>query len=213
MYRAGRPTLEFAHVGPSAFEHMRVKLFGGVTVCVGKDLVLESQWHRPQSRILLAHLALAPNHTLTRYEILDALWPDASYERGRERLYTTVSALRCTIGQTAESEQYVLSERGRIWLDQTLVECDVDAFDKLSRAILAESQRPDDIVAGCLKLEKLYAAGLFLPAKDTTGIFKRRHKEYAERYENALTKGVSAARELGDFDQMQWFQSNIKALH
>lgn len=213
--RPERPLLEEVdmHASQVPFETMRVRVFGGVSVAVGKEIVLESQWQRPQARTLLAYLALAPNHAMTRYELLNALWPDASFERGRERLYTTVSALRCSIGQTADTEQYVISEAGRIWLDQALVEFDIDIFENLSRSILCAGATHEAVVSDCLTLEKIYATGLFIPPKDTTGLFKRRQKECAERYESALEKGVSAARKLGDYHQMQWFQANIKALH
>lgn len=182
-----------------AMSSLRVNLNG--------QMMSEARWRRNHARMLMAYLALKPNHTATRGEIIEQLWPDADYERGRESLYTTLSVLRSAIGQKQKGLQFVVSEVGRIWLDSALVSCDVDMVELLARSILTKDAKDDEIVSSCLRLEQLYGCGSYMPTQDLRGFFKRRHKELAVRFAEAMLCGANAAVRLGDQAQAKWFGS------
>lgn len=190
-----------------------VSVLGTMAVYIDGQPLSDAQWKRQQPKYLLAQLALVPSHSLSRYEILEQLWPNTNYQRGRERLYTVMSALRKTLGQTGESVQYVMYEEGRVWLNRAYVECDIDSFEEVCRSIIAGESSNKDVIGACMELEKSYQTGSYIPAKDPSGFFKQRHIEIEKHLKSALSKGAKAARKQGDTSQAQWFDATIKTLH
>ena len=179
---------------------------------LGDECIPEASWRRRQAKVLLAMLALTPGHLMQRHEIIAALWPDVDLARGREYLYTVLSSLRSSIGQTPVSNQYVLGEMGQIRLDPALVSCDVDEFESMVRRISSRDASDDEVVSLCVALEGLYSGGSFVPATDALGCFRRRHDELAQRYRDAMLAGAEAASRLRDARQAAWFTQVAKAV-
>lgn len=208
----GRQTRTKAKADAAAAPILRISIFGGITVSLGDECIPEASWRRRQAKVLLAMLALTPGHLMQRHEIIAALWPDVDLARGREYLYTVLSSLRSSIGQTPVSNQYVLGEMGQIRLDPTLVSCDVDEFESMVRRISSRDASDDEVVSLCVALEGLYSGGSFVPATDALGCFRRRHDELAQRYRDAMLAGAEAASRLRDARQAAWFTQVAKAV-
>lgn len=184
---------------------LEICVMGGFCVLRGGMRIPEREWRRRRSRDLASMLALTPGHTLTRRELIAELWQDADPIRGRESLYSVLSSLRTTIGQNLPETRYIVGEQGKLWLDPSIVACDVDEFERLARQVMGRRLPDDEAVSLCLRMEAMYAGGSYLPACDTDGRYRRRHEELSRRYVDAMMTGADAARRLKDERQAQWF--------
>lgn len=191
---------------------MEVNVLCPLCVKLNGQYLPESQWRRNRSRMLMAYLALKPGHSASRAEIIEQLWPNVDFQHGRDNLYTTLSSLRSAIGQTAEGLKFVVGEMGRIWLDRSLVSCDVDAFEERVRLIVMHEISDAEIISSCMHLEELYGSGSYIPTQDISGFFKSRHEELENRYVEAMLYGANAAVRVGDQAQAKWFGSVAAAL-
>ncbi len=191
---------------------LNVCVLGGVTAWKNGVRIPERDWTRRQAKMLLALLALAPGHLIQRHEAISLLWPDTDLARGRESLYTVLSSLRTTLGQTAGSNRFVLGELGQIWLDGELVSCDIDEFEEIARRVVSRKVEDGEAIALCVALEGMYNGGSFVPTNDSVGRFRDRHEELARRYRDAMLVGVEAATRLRDTRQAAWFAQSAKRI-
>lgn len=191
---------------------LEIQVMGDVKVRLCGNLIGEANWRRSQAKIILAYLALKPEHCASRIELIDQLWPNADFQHGRESLYTTLSSLRTSIGQTRESAQFIVADIGRLSLDETLVGCDVDMFEALANRVQMHQTTDEEIIAQCLRLEALYGSGSFVPSVDATGFFKQRHAEVKRRFADVLLAGSEAATRLGDTRQASWLLASAQVL-
>lgn len=191
--------------------HMEVGVLGGVSVSVDGERLSEAAWKRTQSRNLLAMLALTPGHVVTRFEAIERLWPEADYARGRENLYTTLSSLRASICQKGDAGRFVVSEMGRIRLDESLVTCDVDEFESLARSVASPAVPDEETVTLCLRMEAMYGDGSHVPSQDESGLFRRRHGEIARRFVDSMLAGAEAAMRLRDVRQASWLAESASS--
>lgn len=204
-------TVPFAKgLDPGGDPVLDVNVLGGFSARKGGIKIREGAWRRRRARDLLAMLALTPGHTMSRAEAIVQLWPEMDLIRGRESFYSVLSALRAACGQVAGEIDYIASGQGRIWLDETLVRCDVDEFERLARLIVGGGLPETEVVALCLKLEGLYRGGSYVPISDPDGKYRRRHEELSQRYVDAMLKGSEAALRLNDERQSKWFRENVR---
>ena len=186
-----------------ADDAIAVKVLGGVEVSCGGRSLPEGAWRRRSARTLLAMLALAPGHAVSRYEAAEALWPEASYARSRESLYSTLSALRHALGALGEG-RYVQGEDGMIWLSRDLVSYDVDELRLVARVAMGRGASDEGAVAAGLRLEGLYAGGSWMPPSDVTGVFRRYHDELSTQYVDALAAAAESAWRMGQMRTCAW---------
>lgn len=190
---------------------LEVCVLGGLTLTMGERRITEKGWRRKTARSLMALLALTPGHVVTRFEAIEFLWPEADYDRGRENLYSTLSSLRQTIGQVSGEASYLITEMGQIWLDETLVTCDVDGFEELARSVVGGSLRDDEVVAACLRMDGAFRGGACAPPVDPHGRLRARCDELMRRYVDVLLVGAEAALRLRDVRQAVWFAESASA--
>ncbi len=184
---------------------LEVCVMGGFAVRRGGVRISEREWRRRRSRDLISMLALTPGHMLARRDAMNQLWQDVDPIRGRESLYSVLSSLRSTIGQNLPELKYVVGEQGKIWLDEALVVCDVDEFERVARQVMSRKIPDDEAISLCLRMEGMYGSGSYLPTNDVDGRYRRRHEELSRRFVDAMLTGADAARRLRDERQAQWF--------
>ncbi len=190
---------------------LEVCVMGGFSVRRGGVRISEREWRRRRSRDLISMLALTPGHMLARRDAMNQLWQDVDPIRGRESLYSVLSSLRSTIGQNLPELKYVVGEQGKIWLDESLVICDVDEFERVARQVMSRRIPDDEAVSLCLRMESMYGGGSYLPTNDVDGRYRRRHEELSRRFVDAMLTGADAARRLKDERQAQWFLDTARA--
>ena len=73
-------------------ESMRIRLLGGFRVSVGSRSIEGDAWRLKKAASLLKLLALAPGHRLSREQMMELLWPDASESAASNSLRHTLQA-------------------------------------------------------------------------------------------------------------------------
>lgn len=125
---------------------LTVHLLGGFAVAVdGEDLRAE-RWPRRRPAELLKLLALAPDGSLPRDQIVDALWPDLSASAGGANVRKAVFHLRQLLGLP----EICLLEGGRVvLLPRGVLETDVADFEERAWAALAgrDAERCREVAA------------------------------------------------------------------
>lgn len=95
---------------------------------------------RRKSAALLMYLVTRPQHTATREQVLDDLWPDAEPDAAANSLNQTLYFLRRDIDPWYDehgSANYVSYESEIVWLDPALVTTDSASFADASIGALA----------------------------------------------------------------------------
>src|SRR5213595_939711 len=73
---------------------LAIHLLGPFRVSVLGKTVDDSQWARPQAKLLLKLLALEPSHQLHRQQIMTAIWPDLDEESAAANLHKIIHMSR-----------------------------------------------------------------------------------------------------------------------
>jgi DNA-binding SARP family transcriptional activator len=105
-----------------------IHLLGGASL-EGPDGPVGGRVVQRHPLCVIALLALAPGHAATRDRIVGLLWPDSTEERARNRLRTTLHAIRELLGSEA-----VLSAGDDLILDPDRVRSDVGEFEGAIRS-------------------------------------------------------------------------------
>lgn len=192
---------------------LRINLLGGFEVLRGDVPVVEGAWKRRRAKLLLALLVAAEGHSLSRADAVSSLWPDCDYLIGRDRLYVTLGALRRALGQPVGASGasgptgragYVEGADGRLWLNPSLVSCDLDEFVVASDRALARNESDVETVRRCLSARELYVGDLTL-AGDTSGVMLARREEERRRFADVMVAGSEASLRLGSASRAEWF--------
>jgi DNA-binding SARP family transcriptional activator len=123
------------HANPTMVVHD----LGRLRLQVGQRTVALSQSRR-KAAALLAFLASRPDHSATRDQVLDAMWPNQSPEGAANSLHQTLFFLRRDIDpwfEDGRSVDYVVVEPDVVYLDPQLVQVDSAAFFRQASAALA----------------------------------------------------------------------------
>ncbi len=131
---------------------IRIELLGRFRVVVGEEDVAVDDWPARRAGELVALLALADGHRLTRDEAIEALWPRLGVEAGAANLRKAAHHAR----QALASADAIVLRGGQVVLFGSLaVETDAARFESHARAALA-----GDDSAACALLASSYAGDL-----------------------------------------------------
>lgn len=178
-----------------------LSLLGGFRVTVNGVPVAGMRLERRRAKSLLTLLAVLPDHTARRYEIMETVWPDLDYHDARQRVYEATSVLRCELTKRLGVKgSPLVSSRGAgtLGLDPSCVHCDIDDFEKLARSLISNSRlRPTDVVNGCARLEKMYEGDVYVPLVDGAGLVSERREELKSLYADVMVYASQQALALG----------------
>jgi DNA-binding SARP family transcriptional activator/tetratricopeptide (TPR) repeat protein len=108
-------------------ERLNLVLFGGFHATLGaRPVALPLK----KAQALLAFLALAPGHRCARERLAGILWSDTPDEQARNSLRQTLFAIRSALGRS--SPRYLAGDGASIWLESSVVDVDVLAFERLA---------------------------------------------------------------------------------
>ena len=119
---------------------VNVRLLGRFEVAIDGDVVPAVNWRRRDPAALVKVLALASGRRRHREQVIDALWPDDTLERATPKLHKAAHYARKATGRT---DAIVLRGDMVHLFPDVDVSVDVDGFEELARAALAER----DVVA------------------------------------------------------------------
>jgi predicted ATPase/DNA-binding SARP family transcriptional activator len=130
-----------AGVAPSAT--LKIKLLGGFQVVVGDRVVLDSAWRLRKPKSLLKLLALAPDHTLHREQLLDLLWSDLEPDAAAANLRHSLHVARRTLDPTGAASASWLLFQSDLVIFRSLgsIQVDVEAFEA-AVAVARRSREP-----------------------------------------------------------------------
>jgi DNA-binding SARP family transcriptional activator len=124
---------------------IRVTFFGGLQVEDGFHQRISLEWPTEKTKSLFAFLVINRKGSLTRMQVLDALWSGFSKKKAHENLRTTAYRVRQTLRsanmQGVKQEAIFAHQRGRYILFPDLeIDSDVDDFNRhLKLADIARS--------------------------------------------------------------------------
>src|SRR5712692_3705801 len=84
-----------------------------------------------KSQALMAYLAVKPSQRVSREKIASLLWSSTGPDQARQSLRQTLSTLRKELTQLSPDAKVLLEENDLLGLEESLVECDVAAFEPL----------------------------------------------------------------------------------
>lgn len=117
---------------------VEIHLLGGFTVVVDGRRVPDEAWRRRHAAWLVKYLALAPNRTRHREQVIDALWPDVSVEEASPRLHKAAHFARRAVGL---ADALVLRGDAVSLLPDADVLIDADVFEQAVDAAVAAGTR------------------------------------------------------------------------
>jgi predicted ATPase len=113
--------------------HWRIELLGGLSASNG-EWRLNHFPGRPVAA-LLARLAMFPQRSHAREELIELLWPGVDIDVGRNRLRQVLSTLRSLLGTPGSGTRaIVIADRTTVRFDSTSVACDALEFEAACRA-------------------------------------------------------------------------------
>jgi predicted ATPase/predicted Zn-dependent protease len=158
---------------------LRLRLLGDFAVEVDGREVSDTAWRRRKARTLVKLLALAPDRTLHRGQLIEAMWPDAT--QGANNLHQALFAAR----RALDHDAYLQLRDERILLGEPVV-VDVDEFETAA-ARAERTGRPDHAQAAI----ELYA-GELLPGDRYEPWSEPRREDLRRRY-HALVADLAIA--------------------
>ena len=185
---------------------VKISVFGGLRVEKNGHMVADGKWRRKKASALATRLALCPGAFVTRRAIIHDLWPNMEFQRGRENLYVTMSALRKAFGQMSGGPEYVLVQGDGVSLNTEYVLTDIARFDALARDVLLHRSERDAgrIIETCLLIEELYPAPLFVPDRVAPEFFLRMRESYATKFLDCMLIGANVAIQEGQTPSAAW---------
>ena len=183
-----------------------INLLGGFHVERNGHVLTGHMWRRKKAGVLAARLMLGLGSFVSRRTIVDELWPDCEYARGRENLYVTLSALRRALGQHEGGPQYVITQGDGVALNDEYVYSDVKRFEGLAREILlsGESVTAQQTVEVCLKMEQLYRGPLYVPDSGDPSFFVHMRRQIGAKFVDCMVCGVDRALEVENVSSAAW---------
>lgn len=113
--------------GPPAVE---VECLGGFRVLRDGRAVALSEWPSRKARDLLKILVARRSHPVPRSQLLDLLWPGEDEGTVSPRLSVALSTVRSVLDPDKRypADRFVGGDRSTVWLDDSVLAVDVEAF-------------------------------------------------------------------------------------
>ena len=169
---------------------LRVEVLGGLRVIGDGQVVSEDAWRGRRPGELIALLALADGHRLTRDAVVECLWPQLDVEAGLANLHKVAHLVRTTLG--IRSAVVLKSGQVRLLPDGQI---EVDAAEFEAAAIDALERRDED---RCAAAAELYAGDL-LPGTDSAP-WVEEHRQQLRRLHRELLRVGGRWAELAEFE-------------
>lgn len=183
---------------------MHVRLFGGMEVRVGGEVVDEKAFQKHKATTLLAILVLHRGKEVPRSELLDVLWPDTSSDKSVNSFYSLWSLLRRALMDERGACPYLAKHQKSYMVDAHYVKSDVEEFESICRMLTFEEPEAGVWMEAFARLEEDFACGL-LPSEASNAYIARLRERFRTRLADVY---VTAADRLCDADEPRaalWF--------
>jgi DNA-binding SARP family transcriptional activator len=118
----------------SAADTLRVELLGGFRIAFGANELPAEGWRLAKARSLVKIIALAPDQSIHREQVIELLWPELDPDSGSNNLHQALHVARRSLGALmpeAQPTRILRLERGVLRLTPPVpLWIDVDAFEQ-----------------------------------------------------------------------------------
>lgn len=104
-----------------------ITLFGGLRI-VGENGPLPIKWITAKTEELFALLILKKNHGVSKWEILESLWPDCDPKRAHQNLYTTIFRVKKIFNEIG-MKATILQKGGIYYLNAPGIHVDLEMVE------------------------------------------------------------------------------------
>jgi DNA-binding SARP family transcriptional activator len=144
-----------------------VRMLGAFDLSIGGRQV--TQWRGQRTRALMQFLTTHRLRSVSRYELVAAVWPDVDEDSGRHRLHQGIYELRCTLRAADPHCSPIVCVDGTYGFDkQVPIWVDVEEFDDLASMAMhgISEQRADEAIEVSRKALALYRGDFLSQATD-----------------------------------------------
>jgi len=171
---------------PTNTHPIRIRILGGMSVAGSDGHDASAAIGRGVVRSVLA-LAASSRQGVARDELTDALWPRHHAQAARNRLHHTVHLARRALSELAGPDEWVVIDRGRLWLDPRIW---CDAWELQDAARGTPESLPTAALADTLRL----CQGEWAPDVDAAGLGQSIRRQLHETH---VQLRIELARRLG----------------
>lgn len=185
--------------------HLCVKLFGGLEVRIGGEVVSSPYFKRQKVKTLLAVLVINLGKEISRDRLSEILWPGSPYEAAKRNFYGIWSLLKKAL-QTPVGEEcpYFIRSQFCCKLDSRFVTSDVKDFEEACQALIFKT--PDS--AECSRLYHEFMGsyqGELLPSETKNAVINEARHAIKVRRADALSACAGRLYERGEYQLALWF--------
>jgi DNA-binding SARP family transcriptional activator len=156
---------------------MAVRMLGTFDLSIDGRPV--THWHGQRTRSLMQFLTTHRLRSVSRDELIAAIWPDVDEDSGRHRLHQGIYELRSTLRAADPGRSPIVCLDGTYGLDkQVPIWVDVEEFDDLVSTAMRSvmEQRPDEAIELSRKALELYRGDFLSAATDADWATSERNR-------------------------------------
>lgn len=183
---------------------MHVRLFGGMEVRVGGEVIDEKAFQKHKATTLLAILVLHRGKEVPRSELLDVLWPDTSSEKSVNSFYSLWSLLRRALMDERGACPYLAKHQKSYMVDAHYVKSDVEEFESICRMLTFEEPEAGVWMEAFVRLEEDFACGL-LPSEASNAYIARLRERFRTRLADVYVTAADRLCDAGEPRAALWF--------
>jgi predicted ATPase/DNA-binding SARP family transcriptional activator len=125
-----------------ALAHVKVRVLGGFSVCVGKQQTALTHVKRPKAQELLVLLCVKNRHRFSKDELSDLLWHDKSRDGARAELSRSIYVLRQVLDVGLDTRRYrscILTDAKSVALNEEIIDVDITEFERVARLLTSNA--------------------------------------------------------------------------
>jgi DNA-binding SARP family transcriptional activator len=156
---------------------MAVRMLGTFDLSIDGRPV--THWHGQRTRSLMQFLTTHRLRSVSRDELIAAIWPDVDEDSGRHRLHQGIYELRSTLRAADPGRSPIVCLDGTYGFDkQVPIWVDVEEFDDLVSTAMRSvmEQRPDEAIEVSRKALELYRGDFLSAATDADWATSERNR-------------------------------------
>ena len=176
---------------------IQINVLGKFQLIRGETPITKKEWSAAKKpQMLLKALITRGAEDVLLDQLIDDLWPEASFDEGKQNFKVVLHRLRKILGHPAESRsRYVSSEGGAVSLNRNLVRLDIDEFFYLCKRTGKAEQAGDlksainlghsaiELYKGDYLEDELYTPWTMLKREETRALYISVLRRTASLYE------------------------------
>lgn len=183
---------------------LTVRLFGGMEVWLGDELLDPRAFSKQKAKTLLAVLVLHDGREVPRNRLIDIMWPNLIGDAPMNNFYSMWSVLKRALSLPDGTCPYLVRHQGSCLIDKRYVRSDIEDFEALCRSLQFGDAETGEWTQMHLRMCETYAGDL-LPSEMKNQYIVRMRTAYRDRFVDALLSAGNRFLEKGEGEAALWF--------